>query len=218
MTDDRTPTRRRRIPGEIATSIPDPGISVFINCPFDDDYRPVMDAIVFSTVCCGFLPRSALESGGVAIPRMERIARCVLSSRYSIHDLSRCKGEGDHNFARFNMPLELGIAMGRSLSAKTADEEHDWLLLVPKGHSYMQFASDLAGYDAKQYEVTAESVVPAVMSWLMTRSNASPGPTPKRVLEMLPRFAAAKEQLEIEWAMDIPWSELILAARAAAPS
>jgi predicted phosphoadenosine phosphosulfate sulfurtransferase len=149
---------------------------------------------------------------------MERIARCVLSSRYSIHDLSRCQGEGDQNFARFNMPLELGIAMGRSLSAETVDEDHDWLLLVPKGHSYAQFASDLAGYDAKQYEVTPESVVPAVMSWLMTRSNAAPGPTPKRVLEKLPRFTAAKEQLEIEWANDIPWSEQIIAAHAAAPT
>jgi hypothetical protein len=216
MTDDGARTRRREIQGRAGTSIPDPNISVFINCPFDDEYRPVMDAIVFSTVCCGFLPRSALESGSVAIPRMERIARCVLSSRYSIHDLSRCKGEGDDNLARLNMPLELGIAMGRSLSAKTVDEEHEWLLLVPKGHSYMQFASDLAGYDAKQYEVTPESVVPAVMSWLMTRFNASPGATPKRVLEMLPRFAATKSQLEIEWAMDIPWRELILAARAAA--
>lgn len=216
--NDRARTRLRRIPDGVATSIPDPAISVFINCPFDDVYRPVMDAIVFSTVCCGFLPRSALESGSVAIPRMERIARCVLSSRYSIHDLSRCQGEGDQNFARFNMPLELGIAMGRSLSAETVDEDHDWLLLVPKGHSYAQFASDLAGYDAKQYEVTPESVVPAVMSWLMTRSNAAPGPTPKRVLEKLPRFTAAKEQLEIEWANDIPWSEQIIAAHAAAPT
>jgi hypothetical protein len=204
-------------PGRII-SIPDPNMSVFINCPFDDDYRPIMDAIIFATVCCGFLPRSAMESGAVAVPRMERIVKCVLSSRYSIHDLSRCKGEGDYNLARFNMPLELGIAMGRSLSAKTADEEHDWLLLVPRGHSYMQYVSDLAGYDAKQYDVTPESAIPAVMSWLLTRSNASPGPTPKRVLEKLPRFDAAREQLAVEWSKDIPWTELILAARDTAPT
>ncbi len=214
MTDDDAAQSQQ--PPSRTAPVPARDTSVFINCPFDDDYRPTMDAIVFATVCCGFLPRSAMESGTVAIPRMERIVKCVLSSRYSIHDLSRCKGEGDQNLARFNMPLELGIAMGRSLSARTADEEHDWLLLVPKGHSYMQYVSDLAGYDAKQYDVTPESVIPAVMSWLMTRSAASPGPTPKRVLEKLSTFTAAREQLAVEWAKDIPWTELILAARDAA--
>ena len=108
--------------------------------------------------------------------------------------------------------------MGRKISARTADEDHDWLLLVPKGHSYMQFVSDLAGYDARQYDTTAASVVPVVMSWLRTRPNATRGPKPIEVLEMLPRFSAAKEQLKVEWANDIPWPELILAAREAVPA
>jgi hypothetical protein len=202
-------------PSELAAAGPDPSISVFINCPFDDDYSPVMDAIIFSTVCSGFLPRSALESGAIAVPRMERIARCVMSSRYSIHDLSRCVGEGEHNYGRFNMPLELGMAVARKISARTPDDDHDWMLLVPKGHSYQRFISDLAGYDAKPYEMTPESVIPAVMSWLATRPNAVPGPKPRQVIETLPKFTAAKEQLSIEWATDIPWSEIILAAREA---
>jgi len=37
--------------------------SVFINCPYDSEFAPIFDSIVFATVCCGFLPRSALESG-----------------------------------------------------------------------------------------------------------------------------------------------------------
>jgi hypothetical protein len=68
----------------------DPNKSVFINCPFDRDFAPLFDAIVFATVCCGFLPRSALESGTVAEPRMERITRAIFASKYSIHDLSLC--------------------------------------------------------------------------------------------------------------------------------
>jgi hypothetical protein len=176
-----------------------------------------MDAIVFATVCCGFMPRSALETGNVAAPRMERSARCVLSSRYSIHDLSRCKGEGDQNLARFNMPLELGIAMGRSLGATNAQDSHDWLLLVPRDHPYYQFMSDLAGYDAKSHDSSPEPAIPAVMSWLMTRPNATVGLTPKRVLEQLPRFVNARQQLESEWAAETPWSEVVLAARAAVP-
>ena len=44
---------------------------------------------------------------------MDRITRAILSSKYSIHDLCRCRGEGDANLARFNMPLELGVSMAQ---------------------------------------------------------------------------------------------------------
>ncbi len=80
-----------------------PQTSVFINCPFDDDYQPIFDSIVFATVACGFTPRSATETGTVSDPRMDRIREALFSSRYSIHDLSRCRGHGDANLARFNM-------------------------------------------------------------------------------------------------------------------
>jgi hypothetical protein len=96
--------------GEGALAL-DPAKSVFINCPFDLDYAPLFDAIVFATVCCGFVPRCALESGTVSEPRVNRIIRALSNCKYSIHDLSRCTGEGSENFARFNMPLELGMAM-----------------------------------------------------------------------------------------------------------
>src|SRR5688572_17238718 len=89
----------------------EPAKTVFINCPFDPEYAKTFDAIVFAVACCGFIPRCALESGDVAVTRMERIVRAIFSSYYSIHDLSRCRGEGDERLARFNMPLELGIAM-----------------------------------------------------------------------------------------------------------
>src|SRR5438132_6120002 len=36
--------------------------SVFINCSFDPKFRPAFDAIVFSTICCGFFPRCAIEA------------------------------------------------------------------------------------------------------------------------------------------------------------
>lgn len=120
-----------------------PRRSVFINCPYDREFEPLFDAIVFATVCCGFLPRSALESGSVAESRMERITRAVFSSKYSIHDLSRCQGQGGELLARFNMPLELGIAMARRYQGR-GKSVHDWLVLVPEGHSYLKFVTDLA--------------------------------------------------------------------------
>jgi hypothetical protein len=52
-------------------------MSVFINCPYDEEYRPIFDAIVFATICCGFLPRCAIETGCTAVPRMDRIMECT---------------------------------------------------------------------------------------------------------------------------------------------
>ena len=37
---------------------------VFVNCPFDAEYWPIFEAIVFGILDCGFTPRSALEFRG----------------------------------------------------------------------------------------------------------------------------------------------------------
>lgn len=36
--------------------------SVFVNCPFDDAYKPMFEAIVFAVFDCGYRPRCALEA------------------------------------------------------------------------------------------------------------------------------------------------------------
>jgi len=67
-------------------TVPDPQ-KVFINCPFDDDYAATLDALVFATVCCGFIPCSSLDSGTVARPRIDRILDGLSGAKYSLHDL-----------------------------------------------------------------------------------------------------------------------------------
>lgn len=190
-----------------------PELSVFVNCPFDADYSALFDAIVFATICCGFFPRSALESGSTCAPRMDRITRALLSSRYSIHDLSRCRGEGADNFARFNMPLELGIAMGQHF---LDNARHDWLLLVSRGHAYKRFVSDIAGYDPKEHDGTEETIVPSVMSWLASRPHAIRTATPRAVLASLPTFVAERRRLDSEWHDQVPWGRLVSSAIAVA--
>jgi hypothetical protein len=185
--------------------------SVFVNCPFDLGYRPVFDAIVFATLCCGFLPRCAVETGTAAQSRMDRILAAMQGSKYSIHDLSRCRGEGDMNLARFNMPLELGMAMSQRFSGKTKKDGHDWLVLVPRGHSYKRFLSDLAGYDPMEYDGSLDTVVPTVMAWLATRPDAVETPTPKAVLAAVPGFASAREELCSAWCDQVPWPDLLTA-------
>ncbi len=148
--------------------------------------------MVFSTICCGFIPRCAIESGTASLSRMDRIVQAIHSSKYSIHDLSRCRGECETNLARFNMPLELGMAITERFAEAQIKDQHDWLLLVPEGHLYKRFVSDLADYHPSVHDGTVGTVVPAVMAWLATRQDAVPCPAPQAVLDALPSFQTAR--------------------------
>jgi hypothetical protein len=191
-----------------------PAKAVFINCPFDKDFVPLFEAVIFAVKSCDFNPRSALETGTVSEPRIERIIRAIFTSKYSIHDLSRCQGEGDERLARFNMPLELGIAMARRYQTRGKDNQHDWLLLAPDGHVYVKVISDLAGFDPMKHDGTVETIVQRVVTWLATRQDitSKPTPTPEAVLDALPAFQAEVEQLKKRWGPEPPWTQIVEAA------
>jgi hypothetical protein len=188
--------------------------SVFINCPFDSSYTSLLDAIIFATVCCGFIPRSAREPGAAAAElRIERILRLLFESRHSIHDLSRHKGEGDEGFARLNMPLELGIAIARWYMTRESEHRHDWLLLVPPGGHHHRFISDLSGFDPADHDGTVEILVPKVVPWLLSRQHTPPLVTPRQVLRAFPRFCRRREELGLDWGDEIPWTQIVGVAR-----
>jgi len=188
-------------------------ISVFINCPYDDDYKPIFDALLYAVVVCGFTPTSALSVAEPGKPRMERIANSLRESKYSIHDLSRCRGEGDENLARFNMPLELGIAMGQKYYSDGEQGDHDWCLLVIRDSNYKRFLSDLAGYDPKEYTGDVETAVQAIMSWLVVTRDAKPDiPSPRAVLDTMNDYNQAIAELRNDWGEDVPWTLVVGAA------
>ena len=189
-----------------------PSTSVFLNCPYDPEYQRLFDSAVLAVVCSGFTPRSALESGTIAEPRMARITRAIFESKYSIHDLSRCKGEGDANLARFNMPLELGIAMARRYLSRRAADKHDWLVLVPRGHEYARYISDLAGFDPVPHDSSERGLVLAIMTWLATRVDSVGSLTPRQVQKGLPEFRRAMRSLRKTWGSWPPWADVVLAA------
>jgi hypothetical protein len=189
----------------LLTSVPR-DLSVFINCPFDEVYRPLFEAMVLATLACGFFPRCALETGSTSLTRMERILPALSSSKYSIHDLSRCYGEGEEHLARFNMPLELGMAMAFRFSEASSSSQHDWFVMVPEGHGHLKFVSDLAGFDLAKHDSTVDTVVPTVMSWLASRTEASVTTTPRAVLGALKEFDKEVRHLTSQWKQRVPWA------------
>jgi hypothetical protein len=188
----------------------DPNTSVFINCPYDDKFQELFDSILFATVACGFTPRSAIDTGTVSDSRIDRIRKAMFGSRYSIHDLSRCRGEGSESLARFNMPLELGFAMSRRF---LNEDSHDWLVLVPEEHEYLKYISDLGAFDPKKHKRTKESRVPPVVNWLKTRPDAPVSPFPDEVVAHLDPYLARITELRSRSGGELPWSETILTAQ-----
>ena len=165
--------------------------SVFINCPYDSEFEDLFLAIVFTVVSLGFVPRSARESEGRADTRISRIADAIANSKYSIHDLSRFTGQGVENLARFNMPLELGVAVALRHERQGSMKPHNWLVLVPGGYLYQKFVSDLAGFDPSQHELTATSVIREVYSWLRLQEDAIfPTPTAQAIWKAFASFKA----------------------------
>ncbi|MBD1547547.1 hypothetical protein [Roseibium aggregatum] len=86
--------------------------SVFINCPFDDTYAPLLEAALFCITYFGFVPRLANERLEAGENRLEKIVGMIRGSQYSIHDLSRCRADAAGDYFRMNMPFEYGIDVG----------------------------------------------------------------------------------------------------------
>jgi hypothetical protein len=175
--------------------------SVFINCPYDGAFEPLFHAIVLTIEALGFTPRSARETEGEADPRIVRIARGLLSSKYSIHDLSRFQGEGPENLARFNMPMELGMALGirylGQMEGRTSNATHNWLVLVPENFVHQKFISDLAGYDVPDHDQTPRKVIQRVANWLRAQPDVTGArPEIQAILNAFPQFQKRLDRLK----------------------
>jgi hypothetical protein len=83
--------------------------SVFINCPFDEEYDPILQAMLFCIVDLGLVPRLAKERSDSGEIRLHKIADLIRESRYSIHDLSRSQARKKGEYFRLNMPFEYGV-------------------------------------------------------------------------------------------------------------
>jgi hypothetical protein len=62
--------------------------SVFINCPFDDGFKDILYALIYTVYRCGFIPRSALEEDNALNNRLSKIENIIAECRFGIHDLS----------------------------------------------------------------------------------------------------------------------------------
>lgn len=122
---------------------------VFINCPFDEKYVPILHAVTFTLLFLGFTPRSALESDESGQERLGKIIGIIKDCKYGIHDISRVEFGGDATdpLPRYNMPFECGLFFGAREFGARQQKSKKILILDSVEHRAKKTMSDIAGKD-----------------------------------------------------------------------
>lgn len=161
---------------------------VFVNCPFDGDFLPILHAILFTIHDCGFVARIAVEDTGSNESRLDKIVRIIRESRYSIHDISRVEISAACPLPRFNMAFECGLALGTIRYGSTPGR--DFLFMSGELHQDKRTLSDLAGQDAKAHGNDPKGAVSAVRAFLSAKNGGSRTRGPEAIWSRYQRFRA----------------------------
>lgn len=140
--------------------------SVFINCPFDPPYAPMMRALTFGVYDCGFIPRSALEEDNAGEVRYQKIVRMIEECRFGIHDISHVKLDRSTRLPRFNMPLELGLFLGATAFGDERNRGKQCLIVDRDSFRYQKFCSDISGQDIRGHSAKPPTAISVVRNWL----------------------------------------------------
>ncbi len=143
------------------------GSNVFVNCPFDEEYYPLLRPLLFTFIYLGFIPRIALESSDSLQIRIDKICGLIRESKYSVHDISRLKAKRAKEFYRLNMPFELGVDYGSRLFGADPLDGKKCLILEKDRYDFMKALSDLAGVDIKSHANKPERLVRSLRNWFV---------------------------------------------------
>lgn len=146
--------------------------SVFINCPLDEEFEGILQAMLFCIVYLGFHPRIATERADSAESRLSKILELIESSKYSIHDLSRCQAKKKGEYFRLNMPFELGIDFGCRRYVESSGGKKI-LILEERRYQLKAALSDMAGCDVEAHGGNYQQAVRKVRNWLVGEAGAA---------------------------------------------
>lgn len=140
--------------------------NVFVNCPFDESFYPLLRPLLFTIIYVGLKPRIATERLDSGEVRIIKIIELIEESKYAIHDLSRIKSTKKGEYFRLNMPFELGIDVGCRLFKGGVHKDKKCLILVGERYKYQAAISDLSNSDVANHQNMPEDVVMEVRNWL----------------------------------------------------
>lgn len=147
--------------------------SVFVNCPFDNEYFKLLKPLLFTLIYIGLKPRISETSDSGEV-RLHKIKEMMEDSKFSIHDLSRMEPITDDKLPRFNMPFECGIDFGIKLSNPQKYQNKKFLILEKEQYRYQKVISDISGNDIKAHKNNPEKIIKVVRDWFKPTNNDIP--------------------------------------------
>ena len=152
--------------------------NVFINCPYDPGYYPLLRPLLFTVIYVGYNPKIASERSDSGEQRIDKICELIRESKYSIHDLSRLKCSRKNEFYRLNMPFELGIDYGSRRFATNRLKDKRCLILEKEVYDYRSALSDFSGVDIKNHDNDPAMMVRAIRNWFVETVGLKPLDSP----------------------------------------
>jgi hypothetical protein len=162
--------------------------NVFINCPFDDEFRPLFEAMVFCVFDCGFRARCAMEVDDSAAVRVAKIFDIIGECRFGVHDLSRTELDRHTGLPRFNMPFELGMFLGARRFGDKRQRSKACLVTDREPYRYQKFLSDIAGQDIQTHDDEPRRAVTVVRNWLQAAVKPRVLPSGGEIYDRYNRF------------------------------
>ncbi len=161
--------------------------NVFVNCPFDEDYRTCLEAIVFAIEMANYDVRCALEEHDGGDIRLDKLCRMIAQCDRSIHDLSRVE-LNENSLPRFNMPFELGLVIGAKRFGSERQRSKSAVIMVSEPYRLPIYLSDLGGNDPLAHRGNASSIVRIVRDSLHRYPSGQPLPGATHLTKILRQF------------------------------
>ena len=137
--------------------------NVFINCPYDNDYRHLMHLLIY--MVCKFSHKPQLAGMYADVDdRMTKILKMIQESEIGIHDISLMEFDGKNNLARFNMPFELGIDYAYK---KYVNENSKLLIMEKEPYLSKKALSDLSGNDIVAHKNDPEEFIKSIRNFFI---------------------------------------------------
>ena len=153
----------------------------FINCPFDDAYKPIFQAIIFAVCDLGFVARCSLELDDASVVRLDKIMGIISQCSYGNYDISSVNLSAGTNLPRFNMPLALGLFLACKRFGGKAQQRKACLILDRNPYRYRASISDISGQDIHLHQGKANEAIVEVKNWLAIALGGSAGTCPESV-------------------------------------
>jgi hypothetical protein len=145
--------------------------NVFINCPFDKQYKVLLQPLLFTILYLKLNPRIATERLDSGEQRIDKICELLSESKFSIHDISRLKSAAADEYYRLNMALELGVDYGCRKFALGRSKRKKFLILERDRYNFIIAVSDLGGVDIRSHSNKPTLLVKAVRDWFASQMH-----------------------------------------------